>query len=154
LTDFNSISGFIKHIGAMALVQHEAEQAVLKDVVDHLKHVAMEKFGHYQPGAGEIAEWQELAESTKEDRVAQGFTENDPLLRSGTLRDTTDTRVGDGVGYMGSDDPIMLYQEVGTAHIPPRSVYGLTGAQEAEHVANMVGRALASALVKAKPKIT
>jgi hypothetical protein len=56
----------------------------------------------------------ELAEATQIDRVAHGYTANDPLLRDGSLlRDSVETSVGPGWASAHTDEPIALYHEFG-----------------------------------------
>ena len=58
-----------------------------------------------------------------------GFHPNEPLLRTGELRDSISTTapVDEGravCGYVGSKNPIAKYQELGTPRIPPRPFLG------------------------------
>jgi phage gpG-like protein len=98
-----------------------------------LTQKAKEKFGHYQTG------WSELSETTKKDRVAKGFSENEPLLRTGDLRDSVRFTVGKNFATVGSTSEIMLYQEKGTSRtgwsskgIPPRPVFLITQLENGE----------------------
>jgi hypothetical protein len=70
--------------------------------------------------------WPQLAESTQEQRVALGFSANEPLLRTGELRDSIEHNVAEHehACYVGSNSPIAVYQELGTSRIPPRSFIG------------------------------
>lgn len=72
--------------------------------------------------------WVELADATKEDRVSQGFPENEPLLRTGEMRDSIEHRVEGDTVHIGSDNDKAVWQELGTVTIPPRSF--LKGAVE------------------------
>ena len=58
---------------------------VLRDAAAHGVEMAQAKMGHYQPG------WDPLAPATVEARVRAGYTPDDPLLRSGGLRDAIRT---------------------------------------------------------------
>lgn len=98
----------------------------------YLKIKAQEKFGHYQEG------WEELAEATKKDRVRKGFTPNNPLFRTGWLRNSVEVKVAPLKASIGSNEKIMIYQEKGTTRtgwkgargIPPRPVFLITAEQE------------------------
>ncbi len=111
------------------------ENQTLGVIGDVLEKDAKEKFGHYQRGI-DFQEWQELADSTKADRVRQGYAENEPLLREGDLRDSIHHLVTLAMNNLTvySDSEIMVYQELGTAHIPPRSVLGLTAFESVDIV--------------------
>jgi HK97 gp10 family phage protein len=67
-------------------------------------------------------EWPQLAPSTQADREAKGYPANEPLLRTGELRDSiTYTIVKPGeLAEIGSNSDIAVYQELGTTTIPPR----------------------------------
>ena len=59
--------------GALALGVRNAARKI------HSKTKAM--FGHYQQGDGPFGAWPELKDATKEERVRQGYSANEPLLR-------------------------------------------------------------------------
>ena len=70
--------------------------------------------------------WPQLAQSTQEDRASKGYPANEPLLRTGQMRDSIAHKSAlsplgaEGVVY--SSDVVALWQEMGTSRgIPPRS---------------------------------
>jgi phage gpG-like protein len=83
----------------------------------------------------ELEEWQPLAPSTVAEKQRLGYTgqisETDPLLRTGRLRDSlraeAESTSAGATGIVGSDDPVAVWQEFGTPHIPPRPFIGPTG---------------------------
>jgi phage gpG-like protein len=87
---------------------------------------------------GDNHKLQDLAESTQIERLAQGYTANDPLVRSGDLRESVTPAVlglfGAEFAATGSADPIAAYQEFGTATIPARPAFRI-GLAETETVA-------------------
>lgn len=112
------------------------------------------EFGHYQPAEGPFAAWPELAESTKADRVAQGYTENDPLLRRGDLRDSIERESSDWEGIVGSTSEIMPFHEFGTSKMPPRPAFGPALYRKAEEIAHLIGSFAVSGLVGYQPGAT
>lgn len=76
-----------------------------------------EQFGHAPP-------LQDLAQSTQIERAQLGYEPNEPLIRTHSLQESyvDDVFEGDNgiIAFAGSRDPIALYQEEGTATIPPR----------------------------------
>jgi hypothetical protein len=82
--------------------------------------------------------WPELAQSTKEDRVKKGFSENDPGLRTGEMRNSIHHHVdGHTAVHIGSDDDKLVWFELGTVKQPPRTVLKgalLNKVAEIEHV--------------------
>jgi len=119
-----------------------------------LQKEAKAEFGHYQDTEGPFPEWAELADSTKEDRLQQGFTENDPLLRRGDLRDSVERESGDWEGTVGSTSEIMPFHEFGTAKMPPRPVMGPALYRKAEEIAELIGSFAVSGLVGYQPAST
>lgn len=93
-------------------------------IVKEIEETAKEEIGVYQPAYGYFDAWAPLAESTKADRVRQGYSEDEPLLRSGELRDSIESEVVRLAAIVGTKSEIGLWQEVGTARIPPRPFIG------------------------------
>lgn len=93
-------------------------------IVKEIEETAKEEIGVYQPAYGLFDAWAPLAESTKADRVRQGFSEDEPLLRSGELRDSIESEVVGLAAIVGTKSEIGLWQEVGTQHISPRPFIG------------------------------
>lgn len=115
-------------------------ESSLVKMCEFLVDRAKSKFGHYP----ETIKWPELADATKTDRVRKGFSENDPLLRDGTLRDSIEFVVSGSSAVVGSTSEIMLYQEKGTYKtgwsgkgIPPRPVFLLTLLEDGDAAAEL-----------------
>lgn len=111
-----------------------------------VEDVAKTEMGAYQPQMGEFNAWSQLKPATQADRVRQGYKPNDPLERSGELRDSITHHVAPLYFVVGSPDPIMLYQERGTATIPPRPVLGTALYRTAETVVNGLGMVIAGSI--------
>lgn len=79
--------------------------------------------------------------------MAQGFEENEPLLRTGELRDSIEHAVGAGEAAIGSNNDKAVWQELGTDKIPPRSFLGSAAVENAEAVKKIVGETIVIALV-------
>lgn len=86
--------------------------------------------------------WPELADATKEDRVKKGFSENDPGLRTGEMRDSIHHTVVGDTAHVGSDDDKLVWFELGTVHQPPRTVLKGAVLNEANAIEHMVGHAV------------
>ncbi len=136
----NRLSGLASKEGALTL-------SVLEEIGSGIEAEAKEEIGHYQRSdVGPFAAWAELAPSTKKDRVRGGFPENEPLLRTGELRDSIGHKVtGDGVA-VGSDSEIAVYQEMGTETIPPRPFLRVAAWRMRREIGKIYGRAFAKAL--------
>jgi HK97 gp10 family phage protein len=92
--------------------------------------------------------WPSLAESTMQDRIAHGFAANEPLLRTGEMRDSIEHQVESDAlvtrGVVGSNNEIVKYQELGTEHIPPRSFLGEAAMHKEEEVHELFGAGMLS----------
>lgn len=111
-----------------------------------LEDTAKAEFGEYQPAAGPFAAWPELADATKADRVAKSFPANEPLLRTGELRDSIVHDVGEWEATVGSTSPLMPYHEFGTLHMPPRPVLGSALQRAWPMIQQIMGQAAASGI--------
>ena len=138
--------GFARELALMTVHMEEHEIAALEEAALIVERGAKEKIGVYQDAAGEFAAWQDLADSTKAQRVALGFSENDPLRRSGGLADSIEHMVESRTAYVGSNDPVAEYQELGTSRIPARSFLGGTAVEKGAEVAEIIGRSVFKAL--------
>ena len=143
----------IASMGAFALEMLGVEAGLtlaihssLEKVAQKVEKTAKDEIGKYQKEIGPFNAWEELAESTKEDRVSKGFTENDPLLRTGQLRDSISHKTHGLEAHIGSTSEIMVWQELGTPKIPPRPVLGPAVEHNIESLKKIVGGAVVSRL--------
>jgi phage gpG-like protein len=119
----------------------------LDKVLERIEMTAKAEFGQYQSAQGPFPAWPELAEATKDDRVHQGYAENEPLLRSGDTRDSVE-RERDGLeGVVGSKDENLVFHEFGTATIPARPVLGPAAFVNKGAIQRLVGAALVAGLI-------
>lgn len=124
LRTFTSFAQFAQHLTVREQIIANELRESLHVVTKAIQKTARDELGHYQDAIGPFVEWEELADSTKQDRVSQGFTENDPLLRSGELRDSIQREVVGLDGYVGSEKDEAVYMELGTTKAPPRAFLG------------------------------
>src|SRR4051812_36859265 len=108
-------------LGEIALQQHEMEHHALEKAAVLVERRTKDKIGEYQDQAGPFIAWPELADATKADRVRQGYSEDEPGLRTGEMRDSIVHVVADGEAQVGSNDDKMVWFELGTSKQPPRS---------------------------------
>lgn len=108
-------------------------------IVKEIEETAKEEIGVYQPAYGAFESWAPLAEATKADRVRQGYSEDEPLLRSGELRDSIQSEVVGLAAIVGTKSEIGLWQEVGTSHIPPRPFIGPAYVREIGRLVELIG---------------
>lgn len=93
IREFASLGQFAAHLmtrqAAVALELH----AGLVEVANNVRDTARQELGTYQKAIGPFPAWAQLKEETQVERVRQGYTANDPLLRSGEMRDSVHREV-------------------------------------------------------------
>jgi hypothetical protein len=104
-------------------------------------------------------DWPQLAASTQAEREAKGYPANEPLLRTGEMRDSIEhiiVKPGEEA-QIGTNSDIAVYQEFGTTTIPPRPFIGPSAYYKEKDVARaardivgaaLAGRSLAGELAK------
>ncbi|TXD58862.1 hypothetical protein FUT88_13370 [Ralstonia sp. TCR112] len=151
MREFSSLAAFATHLvelqTAVALEAHRG----LKEVANAITKTAKDEIGHYQESVGPFPKWAELDKSTKKDRVQQGYSENDPLLRSGELRDSIENEVSRLEAVIGSKSEIAVYQELGTDEIPPRPFLGPAVIHNHRLIKRIFGEALVRGLLGGAP---
>jgi hypothetical protein len=94
------------------------------------------------------SDWPALSPETIADRVNKGFAANEPGLRTGQMRDSIGITIAPSglEASVGSNDPHLLWFELGTSKQPPRSVL-VAGAQSVEDkIHTMAARATIAVL--------
>ena len=108
-----------------------------------LEKEAKESISHYQKGIGPFPAWAPLAESTILEKEKLGYAPPDnPLLRTGELRESITHSIESNVLIFGSKDPLMVYHEFGTSKIPMRPVIGPTVYRNKEFIKKTLGVAI------------
>jgi hypothetical protein len=113
-----SLDGFAKFIAAEVAERRlkKAKEAALETAAKMVRDEAKRVIGTY------LFDWEQLAASTQSERVAQGFPANEPLLRTGEMRDSIEYKIitpGEEA-EVGSNSDKAVWQELGTVTIPPR----------------------------------
>jgi hypothetical protein len=145
---FPNIAAYIAYLETRPAAMEAAAPTGIKAACDVVLEATRENIGVYQRSdTHPFEEWPELSEATKADRLAHGYSENDPLLRSGGMRDTYEISVAGTHGAVGSDDMIAFWQEFGTTSIPARSHVGMAGARNEERCSYMMAEPVIAALV-------
>lgn len=147
MADFNSLAAFASHLMRLEVTEALALHHGLEVVAARVEKDARDEIGHYQQAAGAFPAWQQLADSTEKEKARLGYPQDAPLLRIGNLRDSISHEVGALEAIVGSPDEVLVYQEIGTQHIPPRPVLGPALYHNQKMVQKVLGAALASGLL-------
>ena len=152
MREFASFRAFAEYLSGLLAREEEAAKAGLEAGIAIAHAESQAEIGHYQNGIGPFEDWGPLAYRTVRDRKRLGFTPNDPLLRSGTLRDAIESRVdvdareaAIGVPSRMVDDAsrpgrqvdigvIAEVQEEGTCRQAPRSFLGGAMCRRADEI--------------------
>lgn len=113
---------------------------------------AKSRIGHYQAG------WEMLAPSTIADKRSQGFLgplpggdgDQNPLLRTGEMRDSIGCWSTPSEFIVGSTSDILKYQEFGTKTIPPRPVLGPALFHTMPFAVKVIGKAVRNTIADEK----
>lgn len=147
MREFGSLGKFADHLLALQVTELVALNRGLERCAKLVEATAKAEIGVYQDEVGSFPAWAELADATKKDRVRQGFTENDPLLRTGQLQQSISHQTELIETIIGSTDEVMVYQELGTPTIPPRPVLGPAVVRNAEKIRKVLGEAAVMGLL-------
>ena len=139
MMEFKSFEAFGAHLIALGIKEHLIQHELLEQACVEIEALSKQKIGEYQQAAGPFEAWASLAESTKEQRVAQGYSEDDPGLRSGQMRDSIEHKVSGHEGHVGSNDDNLLWFELGTVKQPARSVLGASAFELEPHIRREIG---------------
>ncbi|HHL2824781.1 TPA: hypothetical protein ACQ431_003012 [Citrobacter murliniae] len=126
---------------------HTVAAAIAKETGVAIRDRAKEKLGTYQEASGGFPEWAQLAESTQDQRARAGYTPDEPLLRSGELRDSITTRADGNGSITGTALDIGLWMETGTEKVPPRPYLG-PAAEEEVHKIGIIAAPLIKTLFR------
>jgi len=151
MKEFRSFGAFAEHLitreAATAVALHEG----LEHVARAIEKTAKEEIGTYQPDVGPFPAWAPLADATVEDRISQGYSPDEPLLRTGELRESISHEVSGLEAVIGSTSDIALYQELGTASIPPRPFLGPAAFRNKTKILETVGIAAVRGIAGGAP---
>jgi len=132
--EFDSPGSFAKHLLKLAAVHQEVDKHILEKAAEDVRVTAAGMIGQYQEAAGPFVKWEELADSTEKEKTRLGYSLDAPLLRNGKLKKSIEKTLEPTEAAVGSNNPVMVYQELGTEHIPPRSTLGSASVHSAPRV--------------------
>lgn len=142
MKNFTSLTAFAEHLNTIATGDAPALHAGLVQVANRVRDAAKAKIGEYQEESGPFPAWEPLAASTLEEKERLGFSPPDnPLLRTGEMRDSISATVVGRDAIVGSTSDKALWHELGTKHIPPRPFLGPAAHEQQHFIERLIGRA-------------
>lgn len=139
--EFSSLTDFALHLASLPVALSVASHKALDKIGRLVEKDAKDQIGSYQAAIGEFPAWAPLTTATQADRVRQGYSADDPLLRDGTLRRSIEHEVSGDSVVVGSKLDIAAFQEFGTKTIPPRPFIGPAAVKAKDHVERVFGEA-------------
>lgn len=149
---FQSPKSFAEFLYEKTAALGVVESAALAKVGAIVQKDAKGRIGVYQEEDGPFPAWSDLAPSTVADRISKGFTPNDPLYRTGDMRDSIEYSNDESRVVIGSASKVALWQEMGTTgpnagaggyHVPPRPFLGPALFVNASKCARIIGEEIA-----------
>lgn len=134
------------HLLGVVVTIHDEEEKGLKEAAELVVEEAKSSLGTYQGAVGTVPAWAPLSPATQADRVSRGYPADEPLLRTGELRDSIDYEVEDGHAYVGSDDESAPFHEFGTVDMPQRSFLAGAAYRLEDEIAEIIGEAIFKAI--------
>jgi len=143
---FSSIAGFVKHLAVLQAQEKLALQKGLEKCATAIEKTARDELGHYQGQADDFAAWPALAPATlaAHNRLGVGDA---PLAGAGDLAASIGHAVDGLNAKVGSTSPVMVYQELGTARMPPRPVLGPAAIRNKTFIRDTLRRATVEGLL-------
>jgi hypothetical protein len=142
MADF-SLTSFAAFATGLAVEIDKAQRHAIEKAAVMIETEAKRVIGQYADGY----DWPQLADATQEERARLGFPPNEPLLRTGEMRDSIEhTIISSREAEVGSDSDIAVYQELGTSKIPPRSFLVQAAIHKEEDIVRMIGGQTVKAL--------
>jgi phage gpG-like protein len=142
---FSSLGGFAAHLLTIEADLKLSQEVCIEKACRMVEKEAKRAIGTY------LFNWEPLKPETVA-RKARGDT---PLLETGELRDSIQHVVGregaEVVGYVGTNDPIAKYHELGTRTIPPRSFLGEAAMRKEHKIHEMMERTIAATFDRGGP---
>jgi hypothetical protein len=143
MTQTFTLLGFVAHLKNIEhTYHHELGPRIIRKAAEMVAKAAKDRIGKTH------SDWPALSPETIADRVSKGFAPNQPGLRTGEMRDSIGITIApDGLSAsIGSNDPHLLWFELGTSRQPPRSVLVAAAQSVEDRIHKMAARATIAVL--------
>lgn len=121
-----SLSQFVALLNQTAAQFPSSVRSGLDGAGRRMAGTAQGYLGEYQDRrVGPFGHWPMLSPRTVDEKTRLGYSPPDnPLLRTGMMRQSIGHTVDRDSVTIGSTDPVARYQEFGTVNMPPRAFIG------------------------------
>lgn len=150
--NFKSLESLALHLSGLELAITENLHKSLEKCAAKVEKVAKDEIGTYQASIGDFPAWEPLKDSTESAKKRSGYEQNSPLLASGDMRDSIQSKTYGGEAVIFSSDEKMIYHEFGTSKMPARPVLGPAVLRSSEYIRRVVGQAVVRGLVGRLPR--
>jgi phage gpG-like protein len=131
----HTLAQFAAHLLTYEADLRLTEEACVEKAAVMIEKEAKRAIGTYLFG------WEPL----KPETIAHKTTGDSPLLETGELKESIEHNSGreggEAVAYVGTNDPVGKYHELGTSHIPPRSFLAGAAMRKEAKIHEMMARA-------------
>jgi len=142
MTEFKSFAAFAAHLERLAVSGPEVTHHIVDKSAEEIQKTAQGIIVEYQPEIGPYPAWEELADRTKQERARLGYSENDPGYRTGEMQKSVQRTVEKNEAAVGSDDPHLVWFDLGTPNQPPRPIIGPAAIHSRERVGMIIGKTM------------
>jgi hypothetical protein len=142
MKEFKSFGAFAAHLERLAVAGPEVTHHIVEKSAEEIQKTAQGIIGEYQPEIESYPAWEELAERTQQERARLGYSENDPGYRSGAMQRSVQREVEGNEAAIGSDDPHLVWFDLGTSRQPPRAVFGPAAIHSRDRVGLIIGKTM------------
>jgi hypothetical protein len=156
MREFRDVGAFLSYLRNATYRNEEAGAAGIERAARLVKAEAVREIGRYQDeDLGPFLPWAELADGTKDERVREGFSENEPGLRfpPADMPNSIGYVVGTREGVVGSDSQHLEWFELGTVKQRPRSVLGLAAFRTAKDAVDAMASAPVASLAGVSSRV-
>jgi phage gpG-like protein len=152
MSNFKSLESLALHLSGLEVAIAEHLQKSLEKSALKIEKIAKDEIGTYQKTIGDFPAWAPLKDATESAKRRAGYEENSPLLASGEMRDSIQSKVYGDEAIIFSTDEKMIYHEFGTLHIPARPVLGPAVLRSREYIQRVMSQAVVRGLVGRLPR--
>jgi phage gpG-like protein len=142
---FSSLGAFAAHLLTIEADLRLTEEVCIEKACRMVEKEAKAAIGTYR------FDWEPL----KPETIAHKARGDTPLLETGELKESIEHTVGreggEVVGYVGTNDPLAKYHELGTRTIPPRSFLGEAAMRKEHKIHEMMERTVAATFDRGGP---